>query len=292
VSPNIISQGLTNGSIYALVGCSFNLIYRPTNVFNFAQGDLVMLGAMFAATAITVLSAPWFVGLVVVVVLTAAVALIEERVAISPVLRRSASSITWVITTLAFSIIIENIVGKFWGANPRPVKAPPGVSLKSWHVHGALVSPYDIFLFVIVLFIVLGLESFGRTRQGRAIAAVAEDRDAAMLRGIDPRKLTMWSLIAGGAVAGLTGLLAAPLYEAGTGLGAQLLIAGFEAAAIGGVGSYWGCLPAGYAIGLVEAFGASQFAPGYRSLASFLLLLVVLLVRPQGIRGDRELRHV
>lgn len=292
MNANIISEGLTNGSIYALVGCSFNLIYRPTNVFNFAQGDLVMLGAMFAATFITVLGAPWIVGLALVVVLTAAVGFIEERVAISPVLRRSSTSITWVITTLAFSIIIENIVGKVWGPNPRAVKAPPGLSLNSHHLGGALISSYDVFLFVAVLVIVVALEAFGRTRQGRAIAAIAEDRDAAMLRGIDPRSLTRWSLVAGGAVAGLTGLLAAPLFEAGTGLGAQLLIAGFEAAAIGGVGSYWGCLPAGYAIGLVEAFGAAEFAPGYRQLASFLLLLVVLLIRPQGLRGDRELRHV
>lgn len=292
MTPNIIVEGLVNGSIYALVGCSFNLIYRPTNVFNFAQGDLVMLGSMFAATAITVLGAPWFVGLLAVLVLTAAVALVEELVAVSPILRRSATSITWIITTLAFAIVVENIVGKFWGPNPRSVIPPPGLTLKSHNLSGALISSYDLFLVIAAGLIVFGLERFGRTRRGRAVAAVAEDRDAAMLRGIDPRVLTRWSMIAGGALAGLTGLLAAPIFQAGTGLGNQLLISGFEAAAIGGVGSYWGSLPAGYAIGLVEAFGAAEFAPGYRSLASFLLLLVVLLVRPQGLRGDRELRYV
>lgn len=289
---DVLVQGFVFGSIFALIGCGFNVLYRPTRVFNFAQGDLVMIGAMIAAVFTTVLHGPWVLGLLMSVVVVAAAALLEDRVAVTPILRRSSTSAIWIITTLAFSIVAENIVGKVWGPNSRPVALPPGLSLSTHNLDGALISSFDIAVVVITLVLIIGLELLGKTKYGRGVAAVAEDRDAAMLRGINPTVLTAWSFALGGGLAGLTGLLVGPLLLAGTGLGPQLLLSGFEAAALGGIGSNRGSLLAGYAIGLVQAMGSALFAPGYQSLASYLLLLVVLLVRPVGLFGRAEVRDV
>jgi branched-chain amino acid transport system permease protein len=289
---DVIVQGLVFGNIYALIACGFNVLYRPTNVFNFAQGDLVMVGAMLGAAFTTIIGGPWVLGLVGAVVGVAVIALIEDQVAVTSILRRSSRSTTWIITTLAFSIVVENIVGKVWGANPRQVPLPPGFSQHTHNLGGLLISSYDVAIVVATILIIVGLETAARSKYGRGIAAVAEDREAAMLRGINPVWLTAASFALGGGLAGLTGLIVGPLLLASTTLGPQLLLSGFEAAALGGIGSNRGALIAGYAIGLVQAMGASLFEPGYQSLASFLLLLVVLMVRPAGLFGRVVVRDV
>jgi branched-chain amino acid transport system permease protein len=284
--------GLTAGSLYALVAMGFNILYRPTNVFNFAQGDLVMLGAMLGATAMTVLGLPWFVGAALAMLAVAVLALVEERIAVAPVLNRSASGHGWVITTLAVSMIFANLVGLAWGPDPIAVKPPAPLSTETFDLLGANISSYQIAIVVLTLMLILGIEAFYGTRAGKAVLAVAEDRDAALLRGINPNRLSSWSFFLGGAVAALTGVLAAPLLYASTGLGPALLLKGFAAAAVGGIGNNRGALLAGYIIGIVEALAAAVLSPGYQLAATFAVMLVILLIRPHGLFGRAEARAV
>src|SRR5260370_10096537 len=121
----LLVGALTAGSLYALVAMGFNSLYRQTKVFNFAQGDLVMMGAMFGATFITLLGLPWFVGAALAMLAVAALALIEAKIAVAPVLNRSATGHGWVITTLAVSMIFANLVGLCWGPHPTAVRRPP-----------------------------------------------------------------------------------------------------------------------------------------------------------------------
>ena len=139
------------------------------------------------------------------------------------------------------------------------------------------MSSYQLALIVGAVLIVLAIERGYRTRAGKAIMAVAEDRDAALLRGINPERLSRWSFFLGGMFAALTGLLAAPLLYASTGLGPLLLIKGFEGAAVGGIGDNRGALVAGYLLGITEAIGATLLSPGYQTASTFVLLLVILL---------------
>jgi len=264
---DLLVGALTAGSLYALVAMGFNILYRPTNVFNFAQGDLVMLGAMFGATFITLLGLPWFVGAGLAMLAVAALGLVEEKIAVAPVLNRSATGHGWVITTLAVSMIFANLVGLGWGPDP-------------------------IAVMVITLVLVLGVEAFYGTRSGKAVLAVAEDRDAALLRGINPNRLSSWSFFLGGGVAALTGVLAAPVLYASTGLGPSLLLKGFAAAAVGGIGNNRGALLAGYIIGIVEAVAATLLSPGYQLAATFAVMLAILLIRPHGLFGRAEARAV
>ena len=157
---DLLVGGLTAGSLYALVAMGFNILYRPTNVFNFAQGDLVMLGAMFGATFITLLGLPWFVGAALAMLAVAALALVEEKIAVAPVLNRSATGHGWVITTLAVSMIFANLVGLGWGPDPIAVKPPRRSARRPSSILGANISSYQIAVMVITVVLVLGVERF------------------------------------------------------------------------------------------------------------------------------------
>lgn len=289
---DILITGLPAGCLYALVAASFNILYRPTNVFNFAQGDLVMLGAMFFVTLKTIGGMPWQVALLVGMIGVSVLAVVIERVAVAPLLRRATHGHGWIITTLAVSMIVTNIAGKVWGADPVPVSAPLGLSTTPSDIAGLLIPSYQVALVVFTLVLIAGIEVLYQTRMGRAIIGVAENRDTALLRGINPATLSLWSFGLGGALAGLTGWLASPILFASTSLGAGLLLKGFAAAALGGLGSNRGALVAGLVIGLTESTSSSFLSAGYQNGVILTVVLAVLLVRPQGIFGNVHARAV
>jgi branched-chain amino acid transport system permease protein len=291
VDLDLIPNGLAAGSLYALIAVGFNVLYRPTNVFNFAQGDLVMLGAMIAASAMAS-GLPWIVALLVAAVFVGVIALAENFAAVAPIIRRSSVSHAWIISTLAYSLIIDNLVGHVWGPDPIRVDPPAPLSVTTFMIGGMRTSSYQLALIVFSALAILLIEQFYRTRAGKAVLAVAEDRDAALLRGIDPGRLSNWSFFLGGGLAAVTGLLASPILYASTGLGPALLVKGFEAAAIGGVGNNRGALIAGWLLGLAEAAGGTMLSPGYQQASTFALLLVILLIQPRGLFGLPETRNV
>jgi branched-chain amino acid transport system permease protein len=289
---DVIVSGLTAGSLYCLVAVGFNILYRPTKVFNFAQGDLVMVGSMASALLMTQLHWPWVAAFAAAAAVVALLALLEERVAVAPVLRRSNSGTAWIITTLAVAMIMSNIVGKIWGADPIVVNAPAPLSNDVLPLTGISVSSYQIALIVLTVLLVCIVELLYGSLWGKATLAVAEDRDAALLRGIDPGSISRWSFALGGAFAALTGALASPVLSASTTLGGMLLLKGFAAAAIGGLGSNRGALIAGYMIGMTEAASALLLSPGYHNAVMLVLVLAILLARPGGLFSSLEARTV
>lgn len=287
----IVVPGLTFGSLYALIAMSFNVSYRPTNVVNFAQGELVMVGAMVVA-ATSLGGLPWGLAAIAVMVIVGVIALVEERVAVTPVLRRSSHATGWVITTLAFSLVIGEIAGKLWTDQPRAVDPPAPLSLEQVDVAGLSFSSYQVGVIAAAVLIMLALQRVDRTPLGCAMRAVAADRDGARLRGIDPSSLTRQSFFVSGALAGLVGLLAAPLLLASLSMGLALLIKGFATLAVGGLGSNKGVLLAGWTLGMVEAAGANYASPGLQSVVLFGFMLTFLLARPHGFLGQKVMRHV
>lgn len=288
-----VVDGLALGGLYALVAVSFNVLYRPTNVFNFAQGELVMLGAMLGAIVMGATELGFWPAALVVLLAVGVLCLVQGRLTVEPVLRRSSISHSWLITTLAFSMIIVNAVNLIWSSDPIRVAPPWPFSIRAIVWEGVLrTSTYKIAVIVAAIGLTVLVEWAYRSRVGLAIQAVAEDRDAAMLRGIRPDFLARLSFFAGGSLAGLAGLMAAPIMFASTGLGATLLFKGFAAAAIGGIGSNKGALVAGLVIGVAESLGVLFLSPGYQLTVVFILFLVVLMIRPQGLFGRFEERHV
>ncbi len=289
----MLVQALTAGSIYALVGISVNVIYRPTNTFNLAQGNLVMLGAILCATILGQLKLPWYAAAGITVVVISAIAWVTHLVAVAPILSRpGGGGHGWLVSTLAIGILIEDVVGKIVGPDPRRLPPPPPLSTDLIALGPVSVSSYQIALIAGVIAIVAGLEAFYRSRTGRAILAIAEDRDASLLWGIDPTRLARMSFILSGVVAAMAGILAGPVFYASVGLGGSLLIKGFEAAAAGGIGSNRGVVLAGFFIALLEVMAAHALAPGYQDAVTFVAVLLLLLVRPQGLMGRTGLRTV
>lgn len=289
---DVLVSGLTSGSLYCLVAVGFNILYRPTKVFNFAQGDFVMLGSMASALLMTQMKWPWLAALAAAMALVALLSLMVERFAVAPVLKRSTNGTAWIITTLAVSMIVTNLVGKIWGADPVVVDAPAPLSNDTLSLGVLNISSYQIALIGLTIALVIVVELLYGSLWGKAAMAVAEDRDAALLRGIDPVAISRWSFALAGAFAALTGALASPVTSASTTLGGMLLLKGFAAAAIGGLGSNRGALAAGYAIGLTEAASALLLSPGYHNAVMLVLVLAILLVRPGGIFSSLEARTV
>jgi branched-chain amino acid transport system permease protein len=290
---SLLVNGITLGAIYAMVGVSLNIAYKPTNVFNLAQGGFVMLGMMFAWGALTVWGLPWFIGTLLVMVAVALVGLVEERVAVAPLQNSPAGGHGWIVTTLAFSIVLVNIGDRVWGSDPRSVPPFPGTTLDTRELGPISFTTNQILVCVICISSIAAIELFyHRTRQGRAVLAVAEDHDGARLCGISPLRLTMGSFAASAAYAAFTGTISAPFLLASTSVGLEMLIKGFMALAIGGVGSNWGALLGGIIIACIESISSIYLSPGYRQVALLLVLLGILVLRPFGLFGRSSGREV
>jgi branched-chain amino acid transport system permease protein len=288
---SVVVHGLIAGCLYALAGISLNVLYRPTNTFNFAQGDLIMIGAMVCAALLGVAKLPWYLSAALAIALVAAISMVEYFVAIAPMIKRR-HGVGWIISTLSVSLILQDLVGKLFGPDPRMVRPPPPITTEL-HQFGPLeISAYQVLVVVLTGLIVLATSYFYTSRTGRAVNAIAEDREAALLRGIDPNRLAWLSFGVGGIAAGVIGILAAPMMYASAGLGPVLLIKGFEAVAVGGVGSIRGALIAGCLLGVVEAVSGSLFTPGYQNAATFVVVLMILLVKPSGLVGSSSARMV
>jgi branched-chain amino acid transport system permease protein len=286
---DILFAGLTTGAIYALMATSLNVAYRPTTVFNLAHGLFFTIGGMTAAT-LAGRGWNWFAAALVALAVVAVVAAVCWFTAIMPVLRFPAGNAMWIISTLAFELVGDNVNGKIWTDEPRSLPAPLGLSTDN--LGGHAISTYGIAVIVLVLLIVGALELAYRSAQGRAVLAVFEDRDAAMLRGINVTALSAGSVIAGGVLAGLAGVLAAPLLFASLGSAFPILISAFAAAVVGGLGSLRGALIGGFVVALGENVAIQVVNPGYQLVATFLIVMVVLLARPRGLFGGAVVRQI
>jgi branched-chain amino acid transport system permease protein len=290
---SLLVNGITVGAIYAMVGVSLNIAYKPTNVFNLAQGGLVMLGMMFAWGVLTVWGLPWLPGVILVVIAVALVGLFEERVAVAPLKKFEGNAHGWIITTLAFSIVLVNAGDRIWGSDPRSVPPIPGTNLDTLEIGPLSFATNQIAVVALAIASIAVIEYFyHRTRLGRAVLAVAEDRDGARLCGISPLSLTTGSFAAASGYAALTGVIAAPLLLASTSVGLDMLIKGFMALAIGGVGSNWGALLGGILIACIESISSIYLSPGNRQIALLVVLLAILVVKPFGLFGRSGGREV
>lgn len=285
-----VFAGLGIGSIYALVAVGFNIIRATTNVFNFAQGDLVTVGAFVGFAALSERGVPVLLAVGATVVICAAVGLLIELIAVRP-LGDPAKTHSWLVTTLGAGIIIQSLLLVVYGPTTRRV--PSLVSDEPIQVGDAVIRPVYLLAIALAVGTTLGLEVlFRNTRRGKAWLAMAEDAEAAQLRGVNPIAVRMFSFAAACALSGLAGIVMAPVIFARFDAGALLVIKGFVAMAIGGFGSHRGALVGGLAVGLVESVSVLWISATYGNMIVFVLLLAFLLSRPQGLFGRFEERPV
>ena len=277
-------SGLTNGAIYALIALGFGIIYNATTIINFAQGEMVMLGALCAISLYHLYpSLP--VAFLGGVALVTAVGLLLERLALRPV--RDQSPIVLIIITVGAAVFLKGVGMMIWGKDAYPL--PPFTGKEPIHFFSATVLPQNLWVIGLGTLLVVLLEFFFRfTLVGKAMRACAYNRQAARLMGIPVSRMVQLSFGLAAALGAAGGILIAPLtlgiYDMGTMLGLK----GFSAAILGGLGSILGGVLGGLLIGVTEALASGLISSGYRDAVAFLILLLVLFLRPQGLVGGRQ----
>jgi branched-chain amino acid transport system permease protein len=288
-----IWSGLVLGAVYALVAAGFTLTVLPTGIFNFAQGALVLGGSYIAYQLLTVAGLGEVPTLLIATVLGAVGGLACEILAVRPLRfgRRRLTGSSELVTTVGMSTLLIGIIGVKWGYLPLqvPFKGPTNFV----HFLGISAEPIEIIVVLAAIVISVALHMwFRNTRTGQACLAVAEDREAATLRGVNVNVMSLAAFAAAGALGGFVGTLTGPITYAVPTLGITLALGGFVAIALGGEGSFLGGLLGGLLVGLVSAFATRYINANYANLAVLALLLVTLALRPRGLGGIAEARHV
>ena len=283
---DLIIAGVALGAIYGLAGLSFVMIHNATGVVNFAHGDIVVVGGLVAAVAVTTLDIPLALGLVLVVAVAMPLGVLLEVVAFRPLRGKPFAS----VFTISIAVGIMLSSGLLIAFGPRPRTLPPiapgrldlGLFTIGWHG-----------LFILALTGVLVLAQwwlFQRTRLGFRLRATAEDPMMARLLGIRVGRMTATTFGIASAYAAIAGVLLAPVIFLSNDTGSTLILKIFVAVVIGGFGSVAGALLGGVTLGVFEVLTSAYISSAYSDAIVFALLLVILLVRPQGFLGKVQTR--
>jgi branched-chain amino acid transport system permease protein len=284
-----IISGLGLGSMYGLIALGFHVTYVVSNTVNFSQGSAVMLGAVLGYTFAVTLNWPLPLAVAMALLLCALFGLVVERVLVRPFADRGSNA--WLMATVAGGIVLDNAVLFTFGKEPRSF--PSVLAAKPVEIFGAGVYPLQLLIPVVGLAIALGLQlTFHHTRLGKALLAVVQNSDAARLMGINVRLAVAASFMISTALAGLAGLLIAPLFNVNSDMGTLFGIKAFAVAILGGITSAWGVMLAGLAYGLIETLVTSFFGSVYTQIVTFSLVIVALAVTPNGFFGHAAVNKV
>ena len=277
-------NGLALGSIYALVALGFVLVYESTGVVNFATGEFVMVGTFLGVATVLQAGLPLAPAYALTLLAMAGFGVLFYGVVYLPLQRRSI--VTVIIGTVAAGIIMHNTALLVWGSFPFRLPSPfPGALVG---IGRSVVPLHSIAVIAVTALLILGLYLLlFRTALGSAMRAVAQDTEVARLMGIrvDALLVLTWALAA--VLAAVAGLLLGPIWFADVNMGGPVALKAFAATIIGGFGSVPGAILGGIFVGLTEILGASYVSSTYKDGFSFLLMVLFLLLRPQGIFGER-----
>jgi branched-chain amino acid transport system permease protein len=288
VDPGLVAQqllnGLTIGAVYALIAVGLTLVFGILDVINFAHGEFVMFGAYAGFLLLTRTPLPYPVALAIAVVLVGALALVVERAVFRPLYDRGGLA----PMMASFGLLLAFQAGALvvFGGVPKSIPDPFGSATLSYG--GVFVSHLRLFAVGLAVAMFAGLwVFFYRTKTGKAIRATAQNEEAARIRGIDTDRVNVATFTLSGMFGAAGGVVYGTLFSLSPVMGLHPMLKAFAAIIIGGLGSVTGALVGGVLVGLTEAFG-SGFVPGgggWRDAYAFVLLVVVLLVRPQGLLG-------
>jgi branched-chain amino acid transport system permease protein len=271
--------GLTQGAIYALIALGFVTVYNVTGIINFAQGEFAMLGAMFMAS-FALAGLPMPVAFVLAVAAVALVGAALERLAIQPA--RRASVVTLIIVTIGADIMLRGLALLAWGTDPLPL-APfsPGPPVA---VAGAVITRQALWILGTTAVTLAGLYAFFQhTYLGTLVRACALNRLAARLSGISPARMSLLAFVLAAALGAVAGIVIGPLTLASYDMGLYLGLKGFVAAVMGGLVSAPGAVVGALVLGVLEAVVSGVWKAAYKEAAAFLVLFLILLLRPQGL---------
>ncbi len=284
-----ILNGLSLGAIYALIALGYTMVYGIAKMLNFAHGDIIMVGAYAILTTLT-LSGNLIVAIIVAIVICSLMGIVIEKLAYKPL--RSASPLAVLITAIGVSYFLQGVAQLIYGSKSQPVTLP---SFGSIQIGKLQIGVNTVITLVVGALIMVALTVFvKKTRTGRAMLAVSEDKGAAQLMGVNVNRIIMITFAIGSALAACASIFyLMQIPSVSPTLGAMPGIKAFAAAVIGGIGSIPGAMIGGVLLGLVEKIcsGIPVISP-YTTAIEFSLLILILLVKPIGLLGKRRREKV
>lgn len=293
-----IVNGITTGSVYALIALGYTMVYGIIELINFAHGDIYMVGAYGGLIALTLLGAVHsalhlsgismlITGVIAGMLLSAAYGFTVEKFTYKPL--RQSAKLSLLITALGVSIFLENFVMIGQGASDKTYTSLPMLN-SSFLVHGVSITTNQIIIFAVAITIMLGLDLFvNRTMTGMAMKAASQDLTTARIVGINTDNIISITFIIGSALAGVAGVLVGFYYGiVNFYIGYLVGIKAFTAAVLGGIGNIRGAMVGGLMLGLLESLGAAYISSDYKDAFAFIILILLLLIRPSGLFGGKQ----
>jgi branched-chain amino acid transport system permease protein len=277
-----VINGLQTGSVYALVALGYSMVYGIILLLNFAHGDIIMVGAYVIFYSVVSFHLPPILAVLLAVVISTLLGVMIEKIAYTPL--RSAPRLSLLITAIGISFLLENGAQMVFGADQKSMDPLIPGSI-TW---GSINVSYTALVTIVVSVISMVILTFlvNKTKMGKAMRAVSEDMGAAQLMGIGLNKTISFTFAVGSALAGIGSVLYLCAYpQASPTMGSMLGLKAFVAAVLGGIGSIPGAMLGGFVIGLLEALVAAAHLSMWKDAVVFLVLIIVLLVKPTGILG-------
>ncbi|KQZ00508.1 ABC transporter permease [Pseudolabrys sp. Root1462] len=285
----LLVSGLATGAIYALIAIGFTLLWQTSQTINFAQGEFVMLPAFFVLAAMNVGAPYWLAALIGIALSVVVLGVLFKAVIVDPMMRHGVLPL--VITTIALSLFLKESVKDFYSSQAQPFPAP--VAPRDLHFLGAVVSLQSVVVLAVAVLTVVALHLLlNKTRLGRCMQATAQNPTVARILGIPVGRMVLYTFLINGALVAIASLLISPIYLAKFTNGEALGMAAFIAAIIGGFNQVRGAILGGLILGVLDNLSAAYLSSQYRGAFPLVILIAVILFRPQGLLGRVEERAV
>ncbi|MBZ5762231.1 MULTISPECIES: branched-chain amino acid ABC transporter permease [unclassified Rhizobium] len=288
----LMATGLTTGALYALVALGIVIVFRSTNVVNFAHGEMFMIGGFIAWTAHVAFALPFVVAFVIAIAASFVVGALSYQFAFRPLMR--ASNLNGVLLAMiGVSFMLKGIARDVWGGKGDYLTFPPLMSPRPIQFGGIMIMSQQLVVLGAAVAVMLAFWLFFRfTRAGKFMQATADNPKAARLVGLRVDRVHMYTFGIGAAIAGAAATLMAPLTLLYPDIGFNLFIKGFAAAVLGGLASVPGAIVGGFLLGVIEQLSSNYISTGMQDVAAFLLIFLVMIFIPGGLFGSPIRRRV
>lgn len=284
-------NGLTLGSTYALIALGYTMVYGIIQLINFAHGEIYMFGAFAGLFLVTVLGVNIFTALIGAMIFCMVLGMLVERIAYRP-LRGKSSRLSALISAIGVSIFLSTLMALLRG--PNTTRYPEVFAVKTYSLGSVEISSLQIIILLVAFLLMAGLTFMvQKTRLGKAMRACSQDLDASYLMGINVNRIISFTFAIGSALAAAGGVMVGIYYNAvWPYMGMMAGLKAFSAAVLGGIGSIPGAMIGGITLGVLEILGVAYLSSSYKDAIAFAILILVLLIRPQGIMGKKKMKKV
>ena len=285
----LLVSGLATGAIYALIAVGFTLLWQTSQTINFAQGEFVMLPAFFILIAMNYGAPFWLACLVGIAVSIVVLGITFKVIIVDPMLKHGVLPL--VISSIALALFLKEAVKDFYSSQAQPF--PVLVDAADVHVFGAVISSQSLVVLAVAIATVVGMTFLlNKTRLGRMMQATAQNPVLARILGVPVKRMVLYTFLLNAVLCAIASILISPIYLAKFTNGETLGMAAFLAAIIGGFNQVRGAILGGIILGILDNLSAAYLSSQYRAAFPLLILIVVILVRPQGLLGRVEERTV